>query len=73
MLITQDGLEVKLWDTFKALLLFYDLCKYLTNDLIERIHIWTICTIQGRVIKLKGLKHLEPCPWVGLEVKIYDI
>ena len=55
-------------------MLFYlsDLCRYLTYHLLESIHIWTIGTIHGW-LPLVGFMCLAQCPWVELEVKIYDI
>ena len=45
-----------------------DLCRYLTNHLLDSIYISPICTIHGW-LPLNSFRHLGPCPIVGLEVK----
>ena len=44
---------------------------YLSNYLLESIHIWTIVTLEGWH-SLHNPGPQGPCPGVGLEVKILD-
>ena len=51
------------WDCrskyLKSVILFSDLCRYLTNHLLENIHSWTICTIY-----IAGFHLTASDPWV---------
>ena len=55
----------------KVLFKFSNLCRYLTNHLLENIHIKAFGTIHGR-LSSDSFGRLGPYPRLGLEVKIKD-
>ena len=69
MFVRSFILPFRSWNYFKVLRYNFSSVVYLSNHSSESIHIWTIDTLEGRLLFHDSWPQ-GPCPRVGLEVKI---